>query len=337
MKNTNIISGTEKVIANSIVVIILLIFYFNVDTIKYDDIAVYQSTMDNFQNGSENLSLSLINNIYEPASNFIFYVFSLIGISALQLHILVLITIYNLCIHYQFKNCITLYIFTATIVTPFLFGGLLLGQTRQLFGLALILLFYKNIPPFSFFSKSNINYLSLSRVIFFALSLYLTHLGSFFIFFIVLIFDLVNFIQNRNNNIDLKFHYILFLISAFIFFYCAIPSTLALSKFNFYYYNKNLPHINYLTSSMSILIMLPMLFDSLLSRIFLKKILITFLLIITLIFLGKITNLGFIIDRALPSLVFLLYVDRLRIGHFVAEKIFVYLRILSLFAYLILM
>ena len=332
----------------------LLVFFELVDPKYFTDLGAYQSLIDGMSGDGLQLDMFSFASIQQRTLDYHEYIASLVfevaafcKISSIELHSLSIATISVATSILQLKldpkKSLALLL---TLSCPFIFSNLFLGNTRQIWGCALILFFYWKTPLFHFFQRKpfKFNY-GFFRLATFSLLILMTHVGSAAVFVIVLIFDYIVAKFKRHRTIDLSANKIV-LIGIFILFgsisiYLIINSVIY-QVFEIkasYYLEESLPPYPYLTGIFTYLVIGPLIVDCLflmrksLAIEEVRRILLLTLLVLCISWL--LPSLSHTIDRVLTALFFLVYVKRFSIGLLGLEfKVFIPARFIALVFYL---
>jgi hypothetical protein len=222
-----------------------------------------------------------------------------------------------------------------------------MGNTRQLWGCILILLFYGRIPLFEFFKNCGLSRLALIiRIALFSLVILGTHIGSIVIFVTILVIDYFGALYIKYGVPPLgalvKSGGKLIFFAAIIYVgYEALNQEDELwriqSKLDFYSSEKSLDSYPYLTGGFFYLMILPLsvdIFHSLKRKQSIKTLRFPMVSIWFLIFLSFLLPISHALDRVLTSLVLLTYVKRLAVGSLKNEYIYVFIRLLAAVYYI---
>lgn len=331
-------------------------FYTLIKHENIKDMLAYQHSIDKLGNAifswdllSPEVILNRTYNYGEYLASIIFQVTGLLGLSAITLHIITLLLLAVVYIYTQLKYKLKESLYILILVScPILFSNLLLGNTRQIWGCIIIILFYGNIPLFEFFYKNNriIFFKLLFRVGIFCGLLVVTHIGSVIIFIVILLIDYWNNrLLNRNSLIDKKV--VLDKTSLYIFL-ALLLILIALSQFDevqkkiyFYLNESGLDSYPYYIGGFFYLIILPLSLEIWANRNknseslrLIWKIIIS-IIICSIIISTLFSQISHVLDRIITSLVLLFYFKKISTGSLQNELFYSQLRILACLYYLI--
>lgn len=325
-------------------------FYASISSDNFRDLQSYQARVNDLSGVSFEWDLFspqvILDRTFvydEYFSSIIFQITGALGGTAIELHAATITTLTLTCIFLQLNRrtnaCIVIII---TLACPFLFANLLLGNTRQLWGCILILLFYGRIPLFEFFKNCRLSWFaSFTRIALFSLVILGTHIGSIVIFAIILVIDYFAALYIKYGVPPLsalvKSCGKLTLFAATIYIgYEALNQVDALwriqSKIDFYSSEKGLDSYPYLAGGFFYLMILPLsvdIFHSLKRKPSIKTLRFPMMSIWFLIFLSSLLPISHALDRVVTSLALLTYVRRLAIGSLKNEYIYVFIRLLA--------
>jgi hypothetical protein len=179
----------------------LTVFFSHVNQVYYKDIVAYQRLIDSFSGllpTLDDFTVSAIvhrTKIYgEYMSSIVFQLSAHAGIGAVELQIGSICALTAVALFGRKMGVRARLAGYGTLVWPFIFGNLLLGNMRQLWALTLIVLFYRGKPLFGFFTirKERTARMVVRMVLTMAL-IALVHIGSVFVFLLILICDYTNY------------------------------------------------------------------------------------------------------------------------------------------------
>ncbi len=285
----------------------------------------------------------------EYLASIIFQITGALGGSAIELHAATITTLTLTCIFLQLNRRANASLAALmTLTCPFLFANLLLGNTRQLWGCILILFFYWRTPLFEYFNSCHLSRLALFlRITLFSLIILGAHIGSIFIFGIILFIDYFNAVYTKYGVPQLgtlvKYGGKFFLFATVILIgYGILGQADELwriqSKLDFYSSEKDLHSYPYLTGGFFYLVILPLsvdVFHYLKKKPSITPLRIPIMSIWLLIFMTFLLPISHALDRILTSLVLLGYVRRLTAGSLKNEYIYTFIRLSAAVYYII--
>jgi len=285
----------------------------------------------------------------EYLASIIFQITGALGGTAVELHAATITTLTITCIYLQSNRKLnSSLVILLTLACPFLFANLLLGNTRQLWGCILILLFYGRTPIFEYFSKNSLSWIGLSiRIAAFSLLILGTHIGSILIFATILIIDYLGTVYIKQQTLQLgalikhagkPFLLAAIVLIAYVMQWQADELWRIQSKFEFYTSEKDLHSYPYLTGGFFYLVILPIsvdIFRYIKGNLSNRPLRFLVICIWGLIFMSLLLPISHALDRVLTTLVLLVYVKRVEAGSLKNEYIYTSIRLLAAVYYII--
>jgi hypothetical protein len=330
-------------------------FYASIDLSMARDLQSYQDIIDAVKDDPLSFSIFSLESILhrtlqlgEYFSSIIFQITGKFGVSAIKLHVATIIALTITCIYLQLNRITNAsLVLIINLACPIIFSNLLLGNTRQLWGCILILLFYGRTPLFLYFKKINRSWFEMIfRIALFLLILLGVHIGSALIFIIVLTIDYLSSIYIKHGFLNLHLYLWgginFFIFSVVILIVFAIANHFGEGylqpKVDFYLYGIDLHSYPYLTSGIFYLMLIPLSVDAF---IFLKKNLsikyLQFLMMCIwfLISASFLLPFSYALHRIITSLLFFAFVMRLRNGGLKNEYIYTFIRLIATCYYVV--
>jgi hypothetical protein len=331
-------------------------FYGSISSNIARDLESYQGSIDGL--GGETFEWDLFSlesithrtSVYgEYLASIVFQITGALGGTAVELHAATITTLTFTCIYLQSNRKInSSLVILLTLACPFLFANLLLGNTRQLWGCILIILFYGRTPIFEYFSKNNLSWIGLSaRIAIFSILILGVHIGSILIFSIILIMDCIFAVFRIQKTLrqgalikhaGKPFLLAAIVVSSYVMQGQADELLGIRSKFEFYSSEKDLHSYPYLTGGFFYLVIIPIsidIFCYIKGNLSNRPLRFAAICIWGLIFMSWLLPISHALDRVLTSLVLFVYVKRVGVGSLKNEYIYTSIRLLSAVYYII--